>query len=235
VFLPSSIKEIGDYAFYGCTNLRILSIPHTIDVGKIGYDIISRCDKLFRITQITPYECKGLISINNNQVNQALIDFNHNLTPLHKVCLETNVTAQSIHKCIDTHGPAAAYSTDYGDGMTPMHILALNPHADASSIMTCFEANMGAVLEPYSEGGYDDGEDHHWPSALSGKMPLDYLAEYNVESHLASVAALCRHREAHHSTKSSMLEQHVRSNATKNGNNTDDHDNTSSSKRQKIT
>eukprot|EP00553_Chaetoceros_curvisetus_P003436 CAMPEP_0204624918 /NCGR_PEP_ID=MMETSP0717-20131115/10682_1 /ASSEMBLY_ACC=CAM_ASM_000666 /TAXON_ID=230516 /ORGANISM="Chaetoceros curvisetus" /LENGTH=81 /DNA_ID=CAMNT_0051640475 /DNA_START=11 /DNA_END=256 /DNA_ORIENTATION=+ len=63
--------------------------------------------------------------------------------------------------------------------------------------MTCFEANMGAVLESYSQG-----EDNHIPSALSGKTPLDFLAEYDVESHLAIVEALCRHREAHHSTSS---------------------------------
>jgi len=77
--------------------------------------------------------------------------------------------------------------------MTPMHILTLNPHADASSIMTCFEANMGAALEPYSEGV----NNNHIPSALSGKMPLDYLAEYDVENHLSIVASLCRYREAH--------------------------------------
>ncbi len=101
--------------------------------------------------------------------------------------------------------------------MTPMHILALNPHADASSIMTCFEANMGAVLEPYTEG------DNHRPSALSGKTPLDYLAEYNVESHLSIVAALCRHREASSATSSSV---------TSTMGETDDH--TCTIKRQKM-
>mmetsp|Transcript_6722 Transcript_6722/g.7719 ORF Transcript_6722/g.7719 Transcript_6722/m.7719 type:complete len:329 (-) Transcript_6722:33-1019(-) len=226
MFLPSSIKRIGDGSFFGCTNLRILSIPQTIDVQNIGRSIMYRCDTFWHM-----HSAHLLQSDENlNQVNQAIIAFNHNLPPLHKVCLDANVTAQSISQCVETHGIAAAYNTDYGDGMTPMHILALNPHADASSIMACFEANMGAVLEPYSEG-----RNNEYPSALSGKTPLDYLAEYNVESHLDIVAALCMHREAHQSTKSYMLEQHVRSNATKNGNNTDDHDNTSSSKRQKIT
>ncbi len=84
--------------------------------------------------------------------------------------------------------------------MTPMHILALNPHTDASSIMICFEANMGAVLEPYSEG-----EDYVQHSAISNKTPLDYLAEYNVENHLSIVAELCRHREAPSATNSSVI------------------------------
>ncbi len=58
---------------------------------------------------------------------------------------------------------------------------------------------MGAVLELYSEGGNNE-----YPSALSGKTPLDYLAAYNVESHLSIVAALCRHREAHSATRCSV-------------------------------
>jgi len=195
VFLPSSIKEIGNFAFSYCTNLRILSIPHTINIEKLGKGIIVGCDTFRHMHSAHLPPLEG----NHNQVNQAIIDFNRNLPPLHQACHSTNVSTQSISQYITAHGTAATYNTDYGDGMTPMHVLTLNPHADASSIMTCFEANMGAALEPYS-----NGRSNSYPSALSGKTPLDYLAEYNVESHLSIVAALCRHRETHSASSSSV-------------------------------
>mmetsp|Transcript_6719 Transcript_6719/g.7711 ORF Transcript_6719/g.7711 Transcript_6719/m.7711 type:complete len:250 (-) Transcript_6719:66-815(-) len=203
VFLPSSIKEIGDWAFSGCTNLRILSIPKIINIDQIGYRIINKCDTFFRIIRLPPYVLDRFIVSNNDQVNQAIIDFNRNLPPLHKVCLNTNVTADSIRQCIEDHGIAAAYNTDYGDGMTPMHILALNPHADTGAILTLFHANMGVVFETYSEGeddihGEDENEEH---SAIGGKTLLDCLCEYDVDSYLSVIAALCRHREAHSSPR----------------------------------
>eukprot|EP00553_Chaetoceros_curvisetus_P013599 CAMPEP_0204641476 /NCGR_PEP_ID=MMETSP0717-20131115/51151_1 /ASSEMBLY_ACC=CAM_ASM_000666 /TAXON_ID=230516 /ORGANISM="Chaetoceros curvisetus" /LENGTH=268 /DNA_ID=CAMNT_0051662143 /DNA_START=56 /DNA_END=864 /DNA_ORIENTATION=+ len=205
VFLPSSIKEIGDGAFDHCKNLRILSIPHTINIdnigrdiiGQLGYSIISRCDTFWHM------HSAHLREGNHNQVNQAIIDINHNLPSLHQACLNTNVSTQSIHQYITAHGTAAAYNANYGDGMTPMDILALNPHADASSIMTCFEANMGAAIGMWIQGKDVHGS-HSISSALSGKTPLDYLAEYDMESHLSIVAALCRHREAHSATSSSV-------------------------------
>jgi len=203
VFLPSSIKIIRWSAFGHCPNLRILSIPPTIDIEKVGKNIIYDCDTLFRIAQLPPYQqdehAELRTMINDDQVNQAIIDFNRNLPPLHKVCLNTNVTADSIRQCIEDHGIAAAYNTDYGDGMTPMHILALNPHADTGAILTLFHANMGVVFETYSEGeddihGEDENEEH---SAIGGKTLLDCLCEYDVDSYLSIIAALCRHREGH--------------------------------------
>ncbi len=224
VFLPSSIKTIGDGAFEECTNLRILSIPQTIDVGKIGERIIEKCDTFFRITQIPPYmyernnNASTIIINNNDQVHQAIIDFNHtNLPPLHKVCLSTNVTAQSIRQCIDAHGIAAAYNTEYGDGtMTPMHILALNPHADTGAILTLFHANMIAIFQPYREGYGDDDDDDFMEDDFNvgGETPFDLMCiDENVSSsnnsiadtdtdmdhtYLVVVAALCKHREETH-------------------------------------
>ncbi len=124
-------------------------------------------------------------------MNEALLEFYHNLPPLHQECLDTNVSAQSIRQCIVTHGKAAAYDTaSYGGGMTPMHILALNPHANTLAINACFESNMGAVLERFSDGG------RLQPCPLSDNTPLEYLAEYDVNSYLSVIAGLCKHREA---------------------------------------
>lgn len=41
IYLPTTCTSIGDYAFYGCINLRILSAPSTVD---IGVDAISYCN-----------------------------------------------------------------------------------------------------------------------------------------------------------------------------------------------
>ncbi len=134
----------------------------------------------------------------NDQVNQALVEFHHNLTHLNKECLDINVSAQSIRNCIVTHGTATAYDTVSYGGMTPLHFLALNYHADEGAIIVCLEANMGAVLEKYSEG------DRLLPTSSpnSGKTLLEYLAEYDMGSHLSVIAALCEHREAHLSERS---------------------------------
>mmetsp|Transcript_8123 Transcript_8123/g.9453 ORF Transcript_8123/g.9453 Transcript_8123/m.9453 type:complete len:276 (+) Transcript_8123:477-1304(+) len=191
LFLPSSIKQIAQRAFYDCTNLRILSIPRQaieIGKGKIGTDqIIFKCHTFFYVAGIQSYQVDAhSLKTNNDEVHQDIIDFYHNLSPLHQACLDTNVSVQSISECIETHGIATAYNTNYGlDRMTPMHILALNPHPDTGAILTLFHANMGAVFEPYSEV-VDDKDDDEIPTCVtSGKTPLD--------AHLSVVGALCMH------------------------------------------
>ncbi len=74
--------------------------------------------------------------------------------------------------------------------MTPMHILALNPHASTGTILTLLHAKMNALFQAYSEEDF-----HGLNSTLEGKSPLDYLSEYDVDSYLSVVAALCKHRE----------------------------------------
>ncbi len=194
LFLPPGLRSIGAEAFAGCKNIRILPIPTQIDIRKIGQSIIVACREFFRISQMQPYKYINVsrgqphyLLMNNFQVNQAIIDFHRNLSPLQQVCLDTNVSAQSIHQCILTHGPQAAYNTNY-DGMTPLHILVLNPHATTGSILTCFHANMSAGLEKYD--WYDDG------SLVGGKTPLDCLMEYDLDSYIAVVTALCNHKDA---------------------------------------
>jgi len=190
LFLPSSIKKIGNFAFYKCTNVRIISIPDNVSMCLLGKGIIQSCYQLFHTTQIQPYQYHIGIRNNDNEVNRAIFNFHYNLPPLHKACLDINVTEKSIRQCIDTHGISAsgAFSTAYG-GMTPLQILALNPHADQGTILACFEVNMGAVFEVYSIC-----DKHGRFKATSDKTVLNFLANHNQDVFLQIVTTLCLHR-----------------------------------------
>ena len=80
LFLSSSLKKIENKIFIGCTNIRILSLPH---------DIITFSHIFFLITH-PPCE------VHEQRFNQAILDFYRNLPPLHKACLDTNLSLQSI-------------------------------------------------------------------------------------------------------------------------------------------
>ncbi len=188
LFLPNSLMSIGDGAFMGCRSLRILSIPP--NMMNIGRRFMKDCSTFFHIitttsactrtrsrarvtnTQIQeqsmiikPYELYPDGSDNNDQTQQAIINYCRTLPPLHKACLDINVTAQSIRQCIATTTSSTStstYPTTHGDDdgtdgimMTPMQILALNPHADTSAILTLLHVNMGAVFERYSSSAID--------------------------------------------------------------------------------
>mmetsp|Transcript_4261 Transcript_4261/g.4874 ORF Transcript_4261/g.4874 Transcript_4261/m.4874 type:complete len:363 (+) Transcript_4261:62-1150(+) len=177
LFLPSNIEEIGFEAFFGCTELRILPIPPHINLTVHRMFLVNACHTLFEIPEIQDYERnEDNTNYNFDMVHQSIIDFHQDLPPLHKVCLDTNVTAQNLYDCIEQHGPLTASMTDH-DGMTPLHILAMNPHADLASIMACFNMNAQAAFTFDSRG----------------RMPLDYflLRSHNLNGHNTVVAALC--------------------------------------------
>mmetsp|Transcript_3038 Transcript_3038/g.3482 ORF Transcript_3038/g.3482 Transcript_3038/m.3482 type:complete len:145 (-) Transcript_3038:1369-1803(-) len=110
-----------------------------------------------------------------------MINYYRNLPPLHKACLNTNVTSQIIKDTIANHGPTVASTTSH-DRMTPLHILVINPHADSGAISACLDANMNTACT--RDGG--------------NKTSLDYLKDYehrDIEDHTSFILALCMHRE----------------------------------------
>ncbi len=193
VFLPSSIKEIHGLAFNGCTNLRIISIPQNITVDQIGICAIVGCDTLFRITRLPSYKFDDRLHhqcsvINNDEVHQAIIDFYQNLPPLHKVCLDTDVTAQSIRQCILHHGPQVAYITHFGRGVdqitaTCMHIPINSHHWYRSlffSCIPCLKRTSVQVVEqqrllPHSEDN-ESSNNHDDDSCRNIMTPMHILA-----------------------------------------------------------
>ncbi len=187
LYIPPTLERIGKKAFMGCSNIRILPLPfsHGSNVSQIGSGIVIGCDTFFRITQIPPYQHfdyfdGGEVDHNDDYneedfdvVSHNIMDFYRRLPPLHKTCLDTYVTSQTINDCINSHGAVA--STIDHDGMNPLHIISMNPHAGKETIMTCFRADMNAVLV----------RDHR------RNTPLDYLLEYHgIEHHTEIVVAL---------------------------------------------
>ena len=103
IFLPASIRQIDNYAFSYCTNLKIVSIPSTIDIENIGKEIVKGCRSNLLIshsqhtsTNTTPDPAAPPTSTRTQ------------FPPLHQVCLDRNVTAQSIRQCITTYGSQGA-------------------------------------------------------------------------------------------------------------------------------
>ncbi len=178
IFLPSSVEIIESGAFACCTNIRILRLPLDVDVPDT---IFYYCEAFFETTQIQDYlyDYTTHQTINIDEVHQAVINFYTNLPPLHQACLDTDVNAQSLHDCVDTHGPDNAALRDH-DGMTPLHILAMNPHADVRVVGACFRVDMNAAVK----------------SDNRGNTPLDYLkVHHDIEYHTFLMASLCMYRE----------------------------------------
>ncbi len=172
LFLPQRLHEIKDFAFNGCESLKIMPLlSDDLDVERIGFTFVFGCYNFREITQTAH------VQYSSDQLNRAILEFYRFLPPLHKECLDINVSIQSIQECIRIYGTASASNTVHG-GMTPLHILSLNPHADTETIMGCFNVNKGMALV----------------RDMTDKNVFDYLREYHMESHTALMTALCIHR-----------------------------------------
>ncbi len=108
MFISPTIEKIGDFAFSYCRNMRIISLPPNMTTQQIGerafiqnafiHTAFNRIIENYSICQ------DGKDS--SEEVHQSIIDFcRDGQPPLHKVCLATNVSPQTIHDCITTHGP----------------------------------------------------------------------------------------------------------------------------------
>ncbi len=174
VFLPSSVEEIKVGAFRDCTSLRILSLPATIDLERVGHRIVHDCPSL--LTGSVRYWYAD--EVHDEQVNHWV---KHRLDdlPLHKICMDTSITARMITDFTEEHGTEAAFRIDEHE-MTPLHLLTINPHAALPSIMACYDTNPSATIYPDNRS----------------LTPIDYLWEFdNLEGIISIVQALCMHRE----------------------------------------
>ena len=70
IILPDSVTSIGDYAFYGCTELTSITIPDSVTsigymafIGCTGLTSITIPDSVTRIGDYVFYGCTGLTSI----------------------------------------------------------------------------------------------------------------------------------------------------------------------------
>ncbi len=183
LFFPPTIEKIDSKAFGLCPELRILPLhaPINMDIVEVGEWILFECDNFFNIfCQIQRYQEDDFNRcINKEEVHQSIVEFYHNLHPLHKTCLSTDVSESTISASILDNGAASVLITDH-NGMTPLHILTMNPHADSGAITACFTADMSAIFLTDNRG----------------KTPLDYLGQrLDIDDHTLMVASLCNYRD----------------------------------------
>ncbi len=214
IFIPPSMERIDNYAFSFCARLKIFSLPlrthKQIENGiaiELGSDLLSKCHDFFILMRTYSHIQEHEYDANNYQ---PIFDLYGNQPPLHRACLDVNVNAQSIQKCVSvlvnensqdsgseetkimkdaTHAEEVALMTMYG-GFTPLHILVMNPYAidvdddnNAGTILACLSLNLNAAFAT------DD----------SNMSPIDYLWKHgtsqSIDCLICIMQALCLHRE----------------------------------------
>ena len=172
IFLPTTLRSIGNDALRDCRSLRFLDVPEQIE--EFGDGIITECSE-FR-TSIEQNRNSHSMELSDGDEMQEWLIHRHENFPLHRVCYNTNVTAQDILACIIENGAGSAWTVD-DQSMTAMHVIAANPHATQAAISACYYANIKAATM------IDN----------NGSIPIHYLCQYNP-SMLTNLSWLERER-----------------------------------------
>ncbi len=221
ILIHPSVKTIQSMAFYNCKKLRrVIFNPNLEIIEDSAFNNCYALDAVFLPSSIKAIHETAFHGCYNMRILSPFHTVNY-MHQLHKECLNTNVSQQSISQCIQTYGTACAYDTDYGfirrfvddkclgivhdydkrDSYTPMHILTLNPHATTTTFITLFHANMGVVFETYTPRQLDIDklnvihEKNIHSSEIGGMMLLECMSEYNVDCFISIILALCSHKE----------------------------------------
>uniref|UniRef100_A0A7S3QFS8 Leucine-rich repeat domain-containing protein n=1 Tax=Chaetoceros debilis TaxID=122233 RepID=A0A7S3QFS8_9STRA len=183
MFLPSTVTSIGSSAFINCRSMRLLILPHDIDLSNVGRDIICATGSS-RIAEDAgvAYEWNGnriTEESTSRRVNEWL--FRHmDEAPFHKVCCNSSITTKQINDYLTQNGNDIALSIDPYHGMTPMHMLTTNPNAPAETIAALLDVNVEVAFCADNEGN----------------ISLDYARDYNIGGLVGIINGLCNHRHA---------------------------------------
>ena len=166
LFLPSTVKSIEREAFGSCESMRLLILPHDIDLNNVRNDIIDGTD-IYQIARTAgvEYDCHGGINNESNRrVNEWLIH-HMDAAPFHKLCSDSTITTKHINDYLHEHGNDSALAIDTYHGMTPLHTLSMNPHAPADAVLAAlFNSNIQTAICADNQQ----------------KTPLEYARDYNV-------------------------------------------------------
>jgi hypothetical protein len=185
LFLPSTLKSIEDYAFISCRSLRLLVLPHGINLsnGNVGNAIIwnTGIEHIAQTAAGVTYERRNnnATDESNHTMNEWLV---HHMDefPFHKLCYSPSVTTKQINDYIIDNGKDSALAIDPIHLVTPLHILSMNPNAPADAIATLSNSNMEALFCADNQQ----------------KSPLEYARDYNVRGLLGMINSLCTHRNS---------------------------------------
>lgn len=81
VIIMEGIKSIGNYSFYGCSNIASISVPNS--VTKIGYDAFNGCSSLASIsipdsvTSIGSFAFRGCSSLASISIPDGIASIDH--------------------------------------------------------------------------------------------------------------------------------------------------------------
>jgi len=91
VYLPPTVTNIDDYAFFDCTSLRCFYVTEPIEY--IGNRFLWECDRLLAAVDD---------NYNNDEMIQCLMQRNANL-PFHRACSSTAVNSERLQGCFKEH------------------------------------------------------------------------------------------------------------------------------------
>uniref|UniRef100_A0A7S3QJ06 Leucine-rich repeat domain-containing protein n=1 Tax=Chaetoceros debilis TaxID=122233 RepID=A0A7S3QJ06_9STRA len=183
VFLPSTVRRIETEAFMYCASMKLLILPDDIDPDNVC-DLIIDCNGLEHIAAASDVEYEfesDSIFLSDESIRRVKEWLIHHMdeSPFQKLCYDTSVTASKINDYLDENVPGSALHVERIHGMTPLHMLTMNPHAPADAIAALFVSNMEAIFQ----------SDHQ------ERDPLDNARTYNADGLVATIAALCNHRQ----------------------------------------
>ncbi|GFH43794.1 hypothetical protein CTEN210_00267 [Chaetoceros tenuissimus] len=124
VFIPSTCREIYDFAFLSNKNLSIFHVPQDIQLGDniIGYTALAEASPF----DATATERYGQ-AVNDN-INQWLKNMNNGETfSLHRACSSFQPLKEVIHTIIQEKG-LKAFREKNSAGITPSRYLKENPY-----------------------------------------------------------------------------------------------------------
>lgn len=148
--LPQWVKEIGDYAFAGCTNLTSITIPGSVvTIGESAFE-----------------DCRGLTSFIMQSVLQTI--GNNAL----KNC--SGITNVSIPDSVTSIGNYAFYGLGFTSVTVPGGVLSIGQNAFGGNNLTAINVDTGNTCY-YSHGGVLFGAEGvllSCPSAKSGNYDI---------------------------------------------------------------
>ncbi|MGN0782849.1 MAG: leucine-rich repeat protein [Christensenellales bacterium] len=148
--LPQGVKEIGDYAFAGCTNLTSITIPGS--VVTIGESAFEDCRGLTSFIMQS-----GLQTIGNNALKNC-----------------SGITNLSIPDSVTSIGNYAFYGLGFTSVTVPGGVLSIGQNAFGGNNLTAINVDTGNTCY-YSRGGVLFGAEGvllSCPSAKSGNYDI---------------------------------------------------------------
>ena len=128
VSFPSSVKEIGDCAFWGCDKLKVVAIP--VGVEKINYGVFGYCTNLQNVTIPSGVKSIGDIAfLNCEEMTSIVVPYEVKSIGLESFGCCYKLNRISLPKTLTTIGSFAFYACGLKDVKLPSSVAVLDESA----------------------------------------------------------------------------------------------------------